>query len=127
MFRQIRQEVEELNRSQSVTGSQKHRDPSYPPYAFTEHGAVMLATVPKSPTAIQASVQVVRAFVRLRAFLASHKHLAEQLAALERKVGQHGVLIATILEKLLESPPPKRRPMISRFVLRIGFRAHDQA
>ena len=44
MFRLTRDEVTELNRSQIVTGSQKHRDPRFPPYAFTEHGALMLAS-----------------------------------------------------------------------------------
>ena len=48
MFRLPRKEVDELNRSQIATGSQKHRDPRFPPYVFTEHGAVMLANVLRS-------------------------------------------------------------------------------
>src|SRR5436190_11098567 len=57
MFRLTRDEVTELNRSQIVTGSQKHRDPRFPPYAFTEHGALMLANILNSKRAVQASVQ----------------------------------------------------------------------
>lgn len=52
------------NRSQIATGSQKHRDPRFPPQAFTEHGAIMAATVLNSPRAVQMSVFVVRAFVK---------------------------------------------------------------
>jgi hypothetical protein len=66
MFRLTRTETEALNRSQIVTGPQKHRDPRFPPYAFTEHGAIMVATILNSPRAIEMSVFVVRAFVQLR-------------------------------------------------------------
>lgn len=48
------------NRSQIVTGSQKHRDPRFRPYAFTEHGAIMAATVLNSPEAVRMSVFIVR-------------------------------------------------------------------
>jgi hypothetical protein len=66
MFRLSQAEAEALNRSQLVTGSQKHRDPRFPPYAFTEHGAMMAAMILNSPRAVETSVYVVRAFVKLR-------------------------------------------------------------
>jgi hypothetical protein len=84
MYQLTPTEVRELNRSQNATGSQKHRDPRYRPYAFTEHGAVMLASVLNSQVAITASIQVVRAFVRLRSVLAAHKELAKRLEKLEK-------------------------------------------
>src|SRR5271170_56306 len=59
MFRLTRTETEALNRSQIATGSQKHRDPRFPPYVFTEHGAIMAATVLNSPQAVEMSVYVV--------------------------------------------------------------------
>ena len=69
MFQLTAEEHEDLksqfaisNRSQIVTGSQKHRNPRYVPYAFTEHGAVMAATILRGDRAIQMSVFVVRAF-----------------------------------------------------------------
>lgn len=62
-----------------------HGGRRYAPYVFTEHGAVMLASVLNSPQAIEASVQVVRAFVQLREILATHKQLAEKLEKLEAK------------------------------------------
>jgi hypothetical protein len=73
------------SRSQFATGSQKHRDLRFKPYVFTEHGAVILASVLNSQTAINASFQAVRAFVRLREMLASNKELAQKLEQLEKK------------------------------------------
>lgn len=84
MFRLTREEAEELNRSQFATGS-KHRDPRFPPFAFTEHGALMAANLLNSPKAVEVSVYVVRAFVQLRETLTQHKDLAAKLAELERK------------------------------------------
>ncbi len=55
------------------------------PFAFTEHGAVMLATVLNSPIAVQTSIQVVKAFIKLREILATHKDLARQIAEMEKK------------------------------------------
>ena len=102
LFRLRRSEVEALNRSQTVTGSQKHRDPRIAPYVFTEHGAIMAATILSSPRAIEMSLYVVRAFVQLRATLTSNRELAQQLNRLDRK--------------LTNTPPPKRRE--------IGFTAN---
>jgi transcriptional regulator with XRE-family HTH domain len=69
MFRLSRTETEALNRSQIATGSQKHRNPRFPPFAFTEHGAIMAATILNSPRAVEMSVYVVRAFVQLAVLL----------------------------------------------------------
>jgi hypothetical protein len=65
MFSLTRIETEAWNRSQNATSSQKHRDLRFPPYAFTEHGAIMAATILNSPRAVEISVYVVRG--RLRA------------------------------------------------------------
>jgi ORF6N domain len=87
MFRLTAAETEALNRSQIVTGSQKHRDPRFPPFAFTEHGAIMAATILNSPRAVEMSVYVVRAFAQLRELLASNTALARKLNELEGVVG----------------------------------------
>ena len=81
MFQLTREEVGTLNRSQFVTGSQKHRDPRYPPYTFTEHGVAMLSSVLNSDRAIEINILIMRAFGRLRDMVASHKNLARQLPA----------------------------------------------
>ena len=80
----------------------------YRPHVFTEHGAVMLANVLRSPVAVRASIQVVRAFVNLRRMLATHEDLARKVEAIERRVGKHDVElqdVLSILRKLLEPPP----------------------
>ncbi len=87
------------------------------PYAFTEHGAVMAANVLNSPTAVQASIQVVRAFVRLRQILASHQELARKLEALEKKYDKRFQAVFDAIRALMTPPEPKRRP--------IGFVAPD--
>ncbi len=66
-----------------MTGHQKHRDPRFPPYAFTEHGAIMAATILSSPRAAEISLYVIRAFVRLRELLASNTALARKLDELD--------------------------------------------
>lgn len=103
-----------LSRSQIAT-LKRGENVKYRPYVFTEHGAVMLANVLRSPVAVRASIQVVRAFVSLRRMLATHEDLARKMEALEQKVGRHdadlqGVL--RILKRLVEPPPePPKRPI----------------
>ena len=87
MFQTTREEHNEVLRSQNVTlkiGRGQHR--KYLPYAFTEHGAVMVATVLNSPKAVEVSVYVVRAFIQQRALLAAHADLAVKLERIERKL-----------------------------------------
>jgi phage regulator Rha-like protein len=109
MFQLTAGEVFKLNRSQIVTGSQKHRDPRFPPYAFTEHGALMLANVLNSERAAQTSVQVVRAFVRLRQMLASNAELARKLDAMEKKYDAQFKVVFDAIRQLMSPPEPKRR------------------
>jgi hypothetical protein len=122
MFRLDVEEVADLNRSQIVTGSQKHRDPRYPPYAFTEHGALMLGNVLRSERAVEVSIMVVRTFVQLREMLATNKDLAAKLDQLERKLSTHDHAIAGLIDAIrqLTSVPSKpSRP--------IGFTADLKA
>lgn len=116
MFRLSAQETEALNRSHFATGSQKHRDPRFPPFAFTEHGAIMAATVLNCPRAVEMSLYVVRAFVQLREWISSNKELARRLdqleARIEKKLTSHDEAIAAMLSairELMHPPPPKRR------------------
>lgn len=83
------------------------------PYAFTEHGAIMLAAVLNTPRAIEVSVFVVRAFVRLRDILSTHKALAGRLAELESKIETHDEAIRSLvsaIRQLMAAPekPPKK-------------------
>jgi hypothetical protein len=132
-FRLSREELEQLvrqltrseqsgNRSQIATGPQKHRDPRFLPYAFTEHGALMAANVLNSPQAVEMSVVVVRAFVRMRHMLSAHKELTGKLSELERKIGTHDEQIELIFDairQLMAPPTPKKR--------KIGFLVKERA
>ena len=79
------------------------------PYAFTEHGAIMAANVLNSPRAVEMSVYVVRAFVRLREMLASHRELARQVEQLEKRVAGHDqdILDLVLALRNLTRPIPK--------------------
>ena len=114
---QLTAEENEALRLQIATlkvGRGKHR--KYPPYVFTEHGAIMAASVLNSPRAIQVSVHVVRAFVRLREVLATHKDLARKLEDLEKKYDTQFRVVFDAIRQLMAPPPePKKR--------RIGFQA----
>lgn len=81
------------------------------PFAFTEHGAVMLASVLNSLRAVQASIAVVRAFIRLRQFLASRQKLALKLLELEKRLGEHDDEIAALFEAIRELMEPPKKPL----------------
>jgi hypothetical protein len=85
---------------------------------FTEHGAIMLAMVLRSPSAIQMSVHVVRAFAQLRSAARANEQLMKQLQRLEGRVGKHDADIAAILVAIRELVSPARGPSRS-----IGFLA----
>jgi hypothetical protein len=111
----------ESNRSQFATGSQKHRDPRFRPWAFTEHGALMAANILRSERAVQMSVYVIRAFVRLREQVAANTAILRRLAEIDKTLLQQDVALRDIYRKLLpllQPPPdpPKRR---------IGFHLGD--
>ena len=80
------------------------------PHAFTEHGAIMLASALNSRRAIEVSVYVVRAFVRLRGILATHKELAQKLGELERKIQGHDEHIRSLFEAIRQLMAPPERP-----------------
>ena len=84
------------------------------PFAFTEHGALMLGNVLKSDRAIEASLLVVRTFVQLRQMLSTHKELAAKLEALERKIGSHDQAIAGLIDAIrqLMAPPESGKRQI---------------
>ena len=89
------------------------------PNAFTEHGAVMLAAVLQSPVAVAASIQVVRAFVRLRALLVEHGDLAQRLDVLETRYDRQFKVVFDAIRALMTPPEKPAR--------RIGFRAERKS
>jgi hypothetical protein len=90
----------------------------YRPYAFTEHGAIMAASVLNSERAVKISLYGVRAFVKLREMLGAHKELAGKLAELDRKLNKHDrqiIALVQAIRQLMAPPPdppePKRKPI----------------
>lgn len=101
-------------RSQTVTLKTGRGGRRYLPYVFTEHGAIMAASVLNSPQAVEMSVFVVRAFVQLRQLLASSRELADRLDDLERKLSTHDQAIAGLIDairRLTSVPAKPNRPI----------------
>src|SRR5260370_23803692 len=110
---QLTAKEDEILRSQIVTSRDTHGGRRYRPFAFTEHGAIMAATVLNSEKAVQMSVFVVRAFVRLREMLATNRRLAGKIDELEDRLDTHAStpphLIAAIHELMTPEEPRRGR------------------
>ncbi len=115
LFRLSRWEYQNL-RSQIATSSSSHGGRRYLPVAFTEHGAIMAATVLNSKRAVKVSLFVVRAFVRIREVLNANRQIVVKLAEIERRLEGHDTDIHELVEMIRElmSPPPANKR-------RIGF------
>jgi hypothetical protein len=117
---QLNEEELENWRSQIVTSNPDARmGLRRPPYAFTEHGVAMLSSVLKSKRAVALNILIIRAFVRLREYLATHHDLARKLEDIERTQHEHSAHIEQIygyIQQLLEPPPEPAKQ-------RIGFKA----
>jgi hypothetical protein len=109
------------NLSQIATGSQKHRDPKKLPWAFTEHGALMAANILRSERAIEMSVFIIRAFVKLREHTAANAAMLKRLTEIDSTLLVHGTKLSDLYRKilpLLTTPvSPKRK---------IGFRRNEE-
>lgn len=123
MFRVTRSEAEEIVRSRSQSVILKRgQNVKYLPFAFTEHGAIMAANVLNSPRAVQMSVFVVRAFVRLRQMVSTHKELAAKLGQLERQVSTHDSHIRSLFQAIRQLVVPQEKKK-----RRIGFLVSERA
>lgn len=108
-------------RSQIVISRDSHGGRRYLPFVFTEHGAIMAASVLNSRRAVEMSVFVVRAFVHLRETLARHKALAVKLTELERRLETHDVAIEEIFDAIRALMTPPEKP-----ARQIGFNAQTR-
>jgi len=87
-----------------------------PPYAFSEHGVAMLASVLKGQTAVQISILIIKTFIKLREIISTHKELFHKLQDLERKLGRHDEDIRAIFEAIHRLMREEEKPKTS-----IGF------
>jgi hypothetical protein len=115
MFRLSARELSDWRSQIVISNARAKMGLRYAPLAFTEHGALMAATVLNSARAVQASLYVVRAFIQLRKILATHKDLARRLEEHEGRLGRHDQaisgLLATIRQLMASPAPPPRRPI----------------
>ena len=120
MFELTKEENQSL-RSQNVI-LKRGQHSKYLPFAFTEQGVAMLSSVLSSERAIRVNIEIMRAFVRLRDMLSTHKELARKLADLERQLKDHDEYIQTIFEAIhqLMSPPDGTKK-------KIGFEVKESA
>lgn len=115
MFQLTVDEAQTLrSRSQSVI-LKRGQNIKYRPYAFTEHGILMLSSVLKSERAVQVNIEIMRTFVRLRQMLASNAELARKLEELEKKYDAQFKVVFDAIRQLMTAPEPKRK--------QIGFHA----
>jgi hypothetical protein len=98
----LRSQIVTLKRGQHI---------KYRPYAFTEHGILMLSSVLNSKRAIQVNIEIMRAFVRLRQILASNKELAKRLDELEQKYDAQFKVVFDAIRELMRPPETKKRPI----------------
>jgi hypothetical protein len=98
----LRSQIVTLKRGQHI---------KYRPYAFTEHGILMLSSVLNSERAVQVNIEIMRAFVRLRRILASHAELARKLDALEKKYDAQFKIVFDAIRQLMKPPESKKRPI----------------
>jgi ORF6N domain len=119
---QLSDEETKLLRSQFVISKKRRGGRRYLPYAFTEQGVAMLSGVLNSERAVEINIEIMRAFVRLREMLLTHRDLARKLDALERKFESHDVHIRALFEairQLMTPEKPNKR--------KIGFLVKDRA
>jgi len=103
---QLTAKEDQILRLQIATSRKKHGGRRYLPYAFTEHGPIMAATVLNSKRAIEMSVFVVRAFVRMREMLANNRQLAAKINELDRRLETHDTAIQELIDAIKELMAP---------------------
>jgi ORF6N domain len=111
---------EEYNALRSQFGTLKRGEHSkYLPYAFTEQGVSMLSSVLRSTRAVQVNIEIMRAFVRLRELMATHKDLVRRLNDMEKKYDAQFKVVFDAIRELMTPPEPRKR--------KIGFLVKERA
>ncbi|OGW56323.1 MAG: DNA-binding protein [Nitrospirae bacterium RBG_16_43_8] len=117
MFQLTDKEADNL-RSQIATSSSAHGGRRYLPFVFTEQGVAMLSSVLNSERAVQVNIAIMRAFVKLRKLMATHKDLARKLVEMEKKYDSQFKVVFDAIRQLMTPPEPKKR--------KIGFEIRER-
>jgi len=120
--------IEELQdwRSQIVTSKADKKGLRYPPFCFTEHGVIMLASVLNSDRAININVQIVRIFTKMREMLSSHKEILHELVKIEHKLAEHDNQILVIFQYLKQLEQVKQQEQDQQNRKRLGYKRKDE-
>jgi hypothetical protein len=116
---QLSKEEYELLRSQIVISKKGRGGRRYLPYAFTEQGVAMLSSILRSERAVQVNIELMRAFVRLRELMATHKDLVRRLNEMEKKYDSQFRVVFEAIRQLMAPPEPRKR--------KIGFLVKERA
>jgi phage regulator Rha-like protein len=122
MFQLTREEADFLRFQIGMSKTESRGGRRYLPYAFTEQGVAMLSSVLNSDRAVQVNIAIMRAFVKLREMISTHKELASKFFELERKIERHDEDIKVIFDAIRElmTPPPHTKKG------RIGFKREKE-
>ena len=114
MFILSKEESDSLRSQFATLKKGRGQHSKYLPYAFTEHGAIMAATILNSPRAVEMSIFIVRAFVKLREMLISHKDLKHKIEEMEKKYDSQFKIVFNAIKELMAPPEKPER--------KIGFK-----
>lgn len=120
MFKLTEEEHQDLKELLGNRGRGSHS--KYPPFAFTEHGVLMLASVLNSERAIQINIQIVRVFTRMREMLSSHKEVLRKLESIEQKMAEHDSQILVVFEYLKQLEKVKQQELEHKNRNTIGYK-----
>lgn len=109
MFQLTAQELAEWRSQFVMSNSRAKMGIRRPPYAFTEQGVAMLSSVLRTERAIAVNIEIIRAFVKLRQILSTHRELARKLDQLESKYDEQFSVVFAAIRRLMEPPPPKKK------------------
>jgi hypothetical protein len=122
---QLSKEEYQLLMSQIVISKKGRGGRRYLPYAFTEQGVAMLSSILRSERAVQVNIEIMRAFVRLREMIATHKDLARKLEALEKKYDAQFRVVFEAIRELMTRPENKKRKIV--FLVKEGAARYGRA
>jgi phage regulator Rha-like protein len=126
MFELSKEELAEW-RSQFGTSKSEKMGLRVSPFAFTEHGVIMLSSILNSDKAIKVNLQIVRIFIRMREIMVSNKEILFRLERMERNITDHDAQIISILDYMGQLEEAKQQELDQKNRKRIGFKTSESS